>query len=528
MSRHHVGTTPLALASSRLLMLVDELLLNIIDCVDSCETLCNLASTCMRFQKLVEPYIWRHLVVLTGSHARRVAQALDSRDERLDYVRSLSIRYKDENKQGIEELNHHIALMSRLKHFTLESPCPNNSEWRLGVFFDGYCRIDFTNLLASAVYPRLGLPLALPGLQSLSLHAHGPADQKFMLGRAKSIFLSPTLRSITLSCLNFEADMDSEMVAKNQMSTPLQTLTLIECNVDVHLLDVVLSLPKALRELEIGERLHVFDECKPISDPKRRTSSETFLTALQRQANSLQRLTHIGGLLNYIPSYRSNPEGPARLRSLVNLEYLALGLESHLNYHLRNNGFPPALKSLKFFDAAISMSQGHNLHTMSRVSLQSIVSLTTSCLPASLPRNFTIHLHFADHPVFRLFVLPNPEEQSRLLSIIILDRHAIYKIGTVLKSCEGRFLISRENFRSGTAYIPPFMYGEEEPTEELMYDSNDFWRFNGIDYQVMDDEQLRSELKKQNKLRIWHIWHVIGTMMFQLKRKRPPRHSCNK
>jgi len=104
--------------------------------------------------------------VLTGSHARHVTQALDSRDERVDYIRSLSIRYKDEYKEGIEELNHHIALMSRLKHLMLESPCPNNSEWRTGLFFDGYSRIDFTNLLASAVYPRVELPLSMPMLQS--------------------------------------------------------------------------------------------------------------------------------------------------------------------------------------------------------------------------------------------------------------------------------------------------------------------------------------------------------------------------
>lgn len=166
MSRQEPGSTQSALASSGLLSLVDELLLNIIDHIDNRQALGHLASTCTRFQGLVEPYIWRDLLVLTGSHARHVTQALDSRDERVDYIRSLSIRYKDEYKEGIEELNHHIALMSRLKHLMLESPCPNNSEWRTGLFFDGYSRIDFTNLLASAVYPRVELPLSMPMLQS--------------------------------------------------------------------------------------------------------------------------------------------------------------------------------------------------------------------------------------------------------------------------------------------------------------------------------------------------------------------------
>ena len=38
------------------------------------------------------------------------------------------------------------------------------------------------------------------------------------------------------------------------------------------------------------------------------------------------------------------------------------------------------------------------------------------------------------------------------------------------------------------------MYGEELPVEEGLYDSDDFWRFNGTDYQVMDDERVREEL----------------------------------
>lgn len=166
MSRKEPGITSLGLAESGLLSLVDELLLICIDHVERKHELASLSATCTRFQGLVEPYIWRSLLVLSGSHAHKIAAALDSREERLDYVQDLSVRYKDEVKNGIEELNHHIALMGRLRHLHIESPCPNNSEWRTGLFFDGYSRIDYTNLLASAVYPRLGLPLTLPMLQS--------------------------------------------------------------------------------------------------------------------------------------------------------------------------------------------------------------------------------------------------------------------------------------------------------------------------------------------------------------------------
>ncbi|KAH7412038.1 hypothetical protein DE146DRAFT_602958 [Phaeosphaeria sp. MPI-PUGE-AT-0046c] len=493
-------TTP---APSGLLSLVDELLLNIIDHIDNRESLVTLASTCMRFQSLVEPYIWRDLLVLTGHHARNISQALDDSERRVGYVQSLSVRYQDKHREGIEELNFFISLMARLKHLTIESPCPNNLEWRAGHYFDGYSRIDYANLLAQAVYPRAGVPIALPMLQTLSLHGHGSGDQKFLLGRAKAMFFHPSLRKITLSCLNLEGEMDNDLLKEKRKATPLQSLTLIECNVDIEFLDRVLSLPRALRELSVGERLHVFD-CKPSLDPKKRTSSTLFLTALQQQADSLKRLVHIGGQLALMPRPERDPQGPAKLRSLTSLEHLELGLESHLNYSLRNNGFPPSLKSLKILDAAVSLSAMHDPHdpeSMAETPLRSITSLLTDCMPSSVQPDFTIHLHFSDHALFRFIVATHPTTANRFLSTKILDRNAMYKIATLLKSYNGRFIVSREIFRSGTSYIPPYMYGEEEPDEELMYDSNDYWRVTGIDYQLMDDDQLRAKMIKDNTLK---------------------------
>jgi hypothetical protein len=334
----------------------------------------------------------------------------------------------------------------------------------------------------------------------VTLHGHGPGDRKFILDRAKAMFFHPSLRNITLSCLNFEAEMDDALVKEKNKSTPLQSLVLIECNVNIHFLDTVLGLPKALKELSIGERLHIF-ECQPSMDPKERTSSSLFLTALQKQAHSLQRLNHVGGHLEFIPARERDPEGSAKLRSLTNLEHLELGLESHLNYYLRNNGFPPSLKTLKLLDAAISLNAGHDIRAMADIAFRSITSLVSECMPPSVHPDFAVHLHFSDHSIFRLFVIAHPAEQNRLLSTLFLDRPAIYKIATLLKSRNARFLVSRETFPSGTSYIPPYMYGEELPIEESMYDSDDYWRFNGIDYQVMDDEQLRAELSGKNLLK---------------------------
>lgn len=315
------------------------------------------------------------------------------------------------------------------------------------------------------------------------------------------MFRHPTLRKITISCLNFDDAMRPDDIPEDKRkSTPLQSLVLIECNVNVFFLDAVLSLPKALKELSIGERLHAFEQCEPSIDPKTRTSSAIFLTALQRQAPSLNRLTHIGGHIRYQTSRETDPEGSAKMRSFTNLEHLELGFESNLYYYIRNNGFPPSLKTLKMLDAAISLNAGHNLRSLSDIAFRSLTSLVTDHLPNTLPSDFTLHLKFADHSFFTFFIAANPSEERHLLSTLFLNRPAVYKIANVLKSYGSHFMISREIFPYGTSFIPPYMYGEDLPIDEIMYDSDNYWRFNGIDYQAMDDSQLRKELREERKL----------------------------
>jgi hypothetical protein len=148
----------------------DELLLAIIEKIDSHSALCNLAATSSRFQGLVEPYVWRSLLVTHGEHARDIAHALDSREGRPSYVYELSVRYPHDKSNGIEELTHFIGLMEKLRHLTIESPCPNNSEYARPIYFDGFTKIDYRALLEAATYPRAGLSPALPMLQSRKHH----------------------------------------------------------------------------------------------------------------------------------------------------------------------------------------------------------------------------------------------------------------------------------------------------------------------------------------------------------------------
>ncbi|KAF2634468.1 hypothetical protein P280DRAFT_511886 [Massarina eburnea CBS 473.64] len=486
-----------------LLALVDELLLAIIDQVDSHTTLCNLAATCSRLRGIAEPYVWRNLLITRGDHAREVAYALDSREARPSYVHELSIRYRYNQSAGIEDLNHLIGLMDKLRHLTIESPCPNNTEFPRNGYFDQPTRIDYRSLLEGAVHPRPGLPPTLPMLQSLSvtLHGHGPDDKKFVFGRSAIMFFHPTLRRITLSCTNFDAEITHAKILPSQRkSTPLQSLTLIECNVNVKFLDVVLSLPKALKELDIGERQHVFRECHPSHDTKTRTSHPLFLDALARQAHSLERLAHSSGNTGYI-SYRQPDEtGDGRLRHLINLQYLELGAESVLLGCLENNDCPTSLQKLKVTDAAwvnrIISTEQKIMH--SRILLQRCNEVASRL---SHPVDIDIRFNSKDHEVILRTVPVAPWSATfpALSDSISPIRGPVYQLANALISRNKQLRLFTQTFLGDNRYIPPYMYGEEAPREEQFYDSDDFWRLSGRSYKLTDDEVYIAELIKGEK-----------------------------
>ncbi|KAJ4349448.1 uncharacterized protein N0V89_008063 [Didymosphaeria variabile] len=392
-----------------LLALVDELLLSIIDQIDSRDTLCRLAASCRRFQGLTEPYIWRTLLVTNGDRARSIAAALDIREARSSYIQDLSIRYPDHSKDGIQELNHFIVLMDKLRHLTIESPCPNNSEWKDDVEFDGWTKIDYTTLLE--------------------------------------------------------------------------------------------ALPKALKELDIGERLHAFPGCMPSNDSTTRTSQPAFLKALIRQADSLERLSHIGGATQHLPrKYSTFDDDSARLRHLSNLRSLSLGIETMLLTHLQRDDYPASLCELKVND----VSWANNLRGGPEDTLRH---------PGRVLRHCTEVVKGMSRPVDLSILFSNPNTEQILSTIptanialvlqSIIDgplRTPMYTLSSLLRSSNRHLALLTSKFSSKHSYIPPYMYGEEVPFEERFYDANHFWRVCGVNFRVMDDEMFVEEVKKGPKM----------------------------
>jgi hypothetical protein len=139
-----------------LLSLANELVLLVIEQISSREDLINLAVTSSQLRDLVEPRLWRSLLVFKGSEATRIASACRRRPELLSMVQELAIRYTEENEDGIEHLDEFLVRMGNLKELEIETPCPNNhGNGRRGVSgFPHFSRIRYTKLFLAAVgYP---------------------------------------------------------------------------------------------------------------------------------------------------------------------------------------------------------------------------------------------------------------------------------------------------------------------------------------------------------------------------------------
>jgi hypothetical protein len=282
--------------------------------------------------------------------------------------------------------------------------------------------------------------------------------------------LHPTLRDLTISCTDFEAGIKLDaMSEKHLKSTPLRSLTFIECNIYLSLLSVALALPKALKKLSIGERLQAFEGCMPKQRPDfPRASHPRILDELQKQADSLETLTHSSGNPILMQHFPVDPDGESKLQKMSALKHLELDIGSTLFPYISENALPDSLEKITIFDAAMSTAS----HSV-RGQLQLVLDVAHNVIIKRLSRAIDLDICFtaSNHPVSHLsgfWAADRGRHQQH--------RMAVHKIAAVLKARGSRLRILAERFE-GQAYIPPYMYGEATPKTVLMYTSEKIFSF---------------------------------------------------
>jgi hypothetical protein len=165
---------------SRLLALVDELVLGIIVHIDSRDDLSNLAATCSRLQALAEPVLYRSILVRKGKQALLLYHAILIKPVRASFIRKLEIRYLYDYRKGINCLNQCLRLLCKLRELTIEAPCCNDTH----AFLKGFTskgEIDYADYFTFAssmleAQPKVQVPLQTckfnPGLGFESSISH--------------------------------------------------------------------------------------------------------------------------------------------------------------------------------------------------------------------------------------------------------------------------------------------------------------------------------------------------------------------
>lgn len=244
-------------------------------------------------------------------------------------------------------------------------------------------------------------------------------------------------------------------LSASQNTTRLQSLTFDECNITVAGLTAILAVPKALEELTIGERMYHLsrDGHVPLG-----RFPEPFFDALALQKDSLRYLKHIGGYCHSSIGGASpdlSTDVFPNLRKLELSSYSVLAL--FLNLSTRSTGISNLY--LRIIKSSRSEPDPDEIET---ALLPSVLHYIRKCPHLDIVLDCAIG---------------NPN--LSLADSLQLEKHKIWKrIFAHLHSDASetqdssikrrlRILVSRRD-----GLIPPYMYGEKVPAEEVVFDSD--------------------------------------------------------
>ncbi|KIW04028.1 uncharacterized protein PV09_04851 [Verruconis gallopava] len=455
------GAVEHAQRHSRLMSLPDELLLCVVEQIDDTPSLRSFILTCQKAQSLAEPCLWRSIVIRNGEQARMLFGMFLKRRERRAFVQHVDVKHKLDSQGEIGIFDGQIGLFSNLRTCKIESPCPNDNivYSSTGEFSDGEGQLRYWNDL-----PKLN------NVQSLHLHTHIRGTTYFDLcnGKGSIIFQSPTLRHIHLACTDITTEI-VESLRGCDIKTPLETLVFEECNIDSDALAVILSLPKALKRLTLGERLYHFhdppSECLSLSGPG-------LATALKHQAHSLEYLkqTQVYKPIQNHWFNLSESERQRRFCSSDALPFFPSLKEIDLPYG------SPLYAIVKKAPPQLERIRVHHFHG-SLLGQQDVLLKT-------LPRELNImnqrrlsHLEL----IFPETRTNRQDTQEQWLETLMdkLIKHGpfrhesmrtnIWEFARRLRTRDIRLTI---DWIRSAGYIPPFMDGEILPTQFNIYDSD--------------------------------------------------------
>jgi hypothetical protein len=483
---------PAMLASAHNSLPTELVLLIVEQLEDDKEALCTLAQTCRALQHCAEAHIYKTIELFTVRDLHNIINAFNRRHERFRAVHSLKLQYQyvekdlDDNFDTRRTFNECVANMPNLREWHIESPYDNCNwdkglgphQWvegdmrRFRAALEKACiegpveaeRIQAERRLGQDIERTVGLAL----LETLTIHSHGADSDFWELDDFHCLFRHPTLRHLHISCVSLTEALPA--LQSHTRPTPLTTLIFDECDLSPASLKDILRVPAKLKHLTLGENVWNTRNAKRIR-PRLNKDAGATLEALACVKHSLESLTHLdpSWKLDYEShkARRMSPPGDG-MRHFHALKFLQCETTSFLHKAIIMNYevAPPNLETLRLarhFDEVVDYFE----HPPKVGPYLCLSSLTTLELMQS---------SFLGHPFSSEDHICDPDN--------IRARHAfafkLHQAGINLK-----VLIE---MHKGPNLIPPYLYGEQIPIVECVYNAEEigFSRQDAVSANVDD------------------------------------------
>lgn len=284
------------------------------------------------------------------------------------------------------------------------------------------------------------------------------------------------MRHIHLACADI-TQTSVRPLLNYLVKTNLQSLTFEECNIDARALKTILSLPKALKRLTLGERLYEF---LPSPVPLLHQTVGLLVEALELQSHSLEYLMHT-----------------KQVRNMTTLIYpfATPSLRPLMPMHRTFPDFPELRELDVLYESAFYSVNAKPLASIQKLRVHRIpyFLLEVSWLLGAFVRNFRIfeqphlkHVELVLHEYRTDRDDTDEEWQEQLLGGASTGnpwfdeeaRDCAWELGRRLEKRGIRLTV---NTVRSAGFIPPYMHGEVLPVEIMVYDSQRMCLFGNVE-----------------------------------------------
>lgn len=463
----------------RLLDLPPELLALIVFNLDI-ESAKQSRLTCSLLKEFAEPRLFQNFRILQGAKAERLACLLAGDPRRAGFLRSVLVSTKYGEDRGLEYFPLELRKMHNLDELILETPDCNTKQpaerlsWiRLQ---KGYEDIFRQSSVAIPQSERI-----LPCLETCTMHFVDEVVSLYPLTKYSSIFLHPTLKSLTLSCTC--TDMPDKILAgyrQYKRTTALEYLHLEECDVDPDSLEILLKFPKGLKSLKLSEGIR-YDET--LATRRSRLHGNVKPGRLSRAitqatSNSLESLSLALGYQERNDQTFALPGRFLDFSEMIVLKRLDLSISTfRLIFsrekcdHSTYRRLPPSLETLRIFSIPLLTP------IMSR--RRPHVPFNTCLIERKVAHGVPNLKHVIWTYEYQALSTRNVFGLVRRRSPDVIDRMMTATKDYIVDLCNKNYHIydssgvrlSIECDITPPGYIPPYLYPEDKPITESIWES---------------------------------------------------------